>query len=309
MIDFAKYRKIYIIGHDENKDIFTNPSDEIVIEEKIDGGNFRFYISKKGDVIIGSRTQQLTDNKGKDTNMNKMFKSCSDFIRQQLKGKSLKQYGHLIFYGENCVKHTINYDWNKMPIYLGYDIYNTDTKQYVHHNVAVELFKTLGLEFVPIIKTLKAKDIPKIDDELVPISKYALESAQDRKAEGVVFKNYNKQIFAKYVRDRFKEKNAEVFGGSPRYNKIGDTDNAEFVFKYCTNARIEKLIMVQIDEGKPLDMTIMGDLIRNTYEDIISEEWHEILTSNWKLDFKGIRKALAPRCRAVLEQMIINNVR
>ena len=55
-------------------------------------------------------------------------------------------------------------------------------------------------------------------------------------------------------------------------------------------------------------MKLMGVLIKNTYMDIIEENWKEILTSNWKLDFKGLRKQIAPRVRAVLEQMIENNI-
>ena len=105
----------------------------------------------------------------------------------------------------------------------------------------------------------------------------------------------------------FKEKNGKVFGGSPKYNKVDDTNNADFIFKYVTNARIEKLIMKEIDNGERLGMELMGTLIKNTYLDIIEEEWREIMTSNWKLDFKKLRKNIAPRVRGVLSQVVQNN--
>ena len=168
-------------------------------------------------------------------------------------------------------------------------------------------FPELGFCMVPHVSTLKPKEITNIDDSIVPISYYAPVSNPKQLAEGVVLKNYNKQLFAKYVRDEFKERNAEAFGGSPKYNKQDDTDNSEFVFKYVTNQRIEKLIFKKLDEGEKLDMKLMGSLIRDTYLDIIEEEWKEILTSNWKLDFKTIRKNIGPRVRAVLGQVITNN--
>ena len=59
---FKTYNKIKIVGDFDNKGIFDNPEDEIVIEEKIDGANFRFMI-KGDDIIFGSRTQELTENK------------------------------------------------------------------------------------------------------------------------------------------------------------------------------------------------------------------------------------------------------
>lgn len=307
-MEFEKYHKIKRLGDTENKEIFSTPNDTIYVQEKIDGANFRFYVSK-GKLIFGSRTQQLTSNEGEDTNVSKNFKLCVEFIREQTKDINLEVYEGLIFYGECCIKHTITYDWDNMPLFLGFDIKDCDG-DYLPLLQTQNLFKSLNLDTVPIVKVVQAKDInlPITDDD-VPISKYALKSSDDRKAEGIVFKNYNKQMFAKYVRDVFKEKNCSVFGGSPKYNKVDDTDNSEFVFKYCTNPRIGKLILKKLDNGEELNMKMMGSLIKDTYQDIIEEEWREILNSNWKLDFKNIRKSIAKRVRHVLDQFIQINER
>ncbi len=48
MENFIKYKKIRQLGHEENKHIFLDPDDEIVIEEKVDGANFRFMVSEDG---------------------------------------------------------------------------------------------------------------------------------------------------------------------------------------------------------------------------------------------------------------------
>lgn len=308
-MEFKKYDKIFTIGHEENKDIFSNPEDEIVIQEKIDGGNFRFYITEEGKIIIGSRTQQLTNDEGEDTNIHKMFVRCANFVREKLSGKELNKYSRLIFFGENCVKHTINYDWDRMPLFLGYDIYSFSLGKYLDYYDIKKIYDELGLEIVPLIAIKKVNEIGKIDESMIPVSKYALQSSKEQKAEGLVFKNYNKQLFSKIVLNEFKEKNAEVFGGSPKYNKDGDTNNADFIFKYCTNPRIEKIIFKELEKGKNLDMVLMGTIIKEVYLDIITEEWMEILTSNWILDLKKCRQLIAPRCRAVLQQMIINNAR
>jgi len=309
-MEFKKYSKIYRVGHDEIKELLTDDNAVIHVEEKIDGANFRFYISKEGKIIIGSRTKQLTSNEGEDTNMNKMFIRCSNYVREKLKDNDLSDFHGLIFYGENTVRHTINYDWDKIPPFLGFDIYDTTEGKYLDFETKTEIFKELGLETVPYLGVLnidKSKDIHEQLEEVVPISKYSLESAKDRKAEGIVLKDYDRQIFAKFVRDAFKEKNAEVFGGNPKYNKTSEFDNEELIFKFCTNPRIEKQIFKLIDEGHKLEMSLMKFLPKNVWNDIIEEEWREILTSNWKLDMKGIRKLIPKRCKAVLEQMITNN--
>ena len=55
-MEFKQYNKIYTLGYKDNKDIFVDPNDEIVIEEKIDGANMRFYVGEDGKLIFGSHT-------------------------------------------------------------------------------------------------------------------------------------------------------------------------------------------------------------------------------------------------------------
>ena len=308
---FITYPKVKRVGDHDVKDIFSDPNDAVVVQEKIDGANFRFMV-KDGNIIFGSRSRQLTNDKGEDADVDKNFKRCVEYIREMLQDKDLTDYDGMIFFGENCVKHTLDYDWDSIPPFLGFDIYDTNTQVFLTWWEVRCIYYQLGLKVVPEVILAHCSDV-KNDiqsrglDSFIGKSYYASPSSDDTKMEGVVVKNYDKQMFAKYVRDEFKEKNAKAFGGSPKYNKVDDTDNAEFIFKYCTNARIEKIIFSHINEGKPLDMKLMGSIIKDTYLDIIEEEWREILTSNWKLDFKKLRKAIAPRCRAVLEQMITNN--
>ena len=307
-MEFEKYHKVKRLGDLENKDIFLCPDDEIIVEEKIDGANFRFYINQERIPIFGSRTQQITSDEGENKDVAKGFTRCIEYVRNALKDKNLEEYKGFIFYGECCIKHTINYDWEKIPPFLGFDIKNE--QGYLHFSQKDMIFNSLGLSQVPLVGRFYAREILEtgVNDSIVPISEYALPSAIDRKAEGVVFKNYDKQIFAKYVRDAFKEKNAEVFGGNPKYNKIDDTNNQELVFKYCTNARIDKHIFKLIDEGHELNMKLMQYLPKNVYVDIMEEEWREILIeSKWKIDLKNLNKTITKRCLAVLQQVITNN--
>ena len=78
---FNKYVKIRQLGHEENEDIFKNPKDDIIMEEKIDGANFRFMLSK-GNIIFGSRTQELDDE-----NIEKNWSYCVKYIRKVLEMK------------------------------------------------------------------------------------------------------------------------------------------------------------------------------------------------------------------------------
>lgn len=295
--DFKTYKKLKRLEDLELKDLFIDKDDGIVVQEKIDGANFRFYIVK-GKVIFGSRNLVL-----EELERPKGFNRVIEFVMGKLKNVDLNKYNGMLFYGEACIRHTLTYNWETIPPFLGFDIYKDG--EYLSYEEVERIYTELGLTTVPLLSITPAGDIPlPITDDFVPISKYSPEVDKDMKCEGVVFKNYSKQLFGKYVRDSFKEVNKDVFGKNKKDIK---NDEDAFILKYCTNARIEKIILKEIDAGEQLSMKLMGTLIKKTYVDIIEEEWYDILTSNWTISFKDVRKKVTHRVKSVLQQLIENN--
>ncbi len=299
-MEFEKYKKIRQLGDEENEDIFKNRDDLIYIQEKVDGANFRFYINDDGIIIFGSKGQQLNSNEGEDTNMQKNFMRCVNYVRGCLGDKDLSAYKGLIFYGECMNKHTIGYDWENTPLFLGFDIYDTITEKFVSVEGMYGTYHNLELDVVPLIKTIQAKDIKEFTDKDVPKSKF-----YGGQAEGVVFKNSDKQIYAKYVRKEFKEKNVKEFGGSKKH---AATDEDYFTAVYCTNARIEKIVWKLTDDGNKLHLSMMPLLIKAVYKDIWEENWNEITSTKQKtVNFDKLKKAFTQRCFHVLQNIITNN--
>lgn len=293
-MEFSKYKKIKQLGDEENKDIFAEKNDIIYLQEKVDGANFRFYINKDGVVIFGSRTQEIDE----ADKSHKNFMRSVKHIREKLEGKDLKKYCGLIFYGECMVKHTIGYDWENTPAFLGFDILEKEI--FVEVNDMCRIYEELGLDAVPIISKMKAGDIKEFTDDDVPTSKF-----YSGQAEGVVFKNVSKQIYAKYVREKFKEKNKEEFGGGKKY---AETDEDYFTAVYCTNARIEKIVWKLNDEGNDLHLKLMPLLIKAVYKDIWEENWQEITSTKQKtINFDKLKRAFTQRCFVVLKNIITNN--
>lgn len=288
-MDFFKYPKIKVLGDLDNKGILDS---EVEVTEKCDGGNFRCMLHN--DIIYGSRNRELEP--GTEKMFDKIIVYVSNIINT--KTKEIKEiqdeYGSVILFGEAMMRHTIGYDFEHMPKYLGFDIYSFKLKKFLKHDIRRELFTKLGLSNVPLISVSIVKD--KI---LVPKSKY-----YSGYAEGIVIKNHKTQQFAKVVRDEFKEKNKEVFGGNKKFAK---DDTEYFIAAYCTNARIEKIIFKLIDDNHKLEMKLMTLLPKLVYTDIWEEEWKEIYPSHLKIDLKNIRKSVANRCKNVLLQMIENN--
>jgi hypothetical protein len=288
---FHKYPKIRVLGHKENANIFTDPEDEIVIEEKIDGASFRFYVND-GKLVFGSRQITLGN---EDDKIGGNWLRCIEYLKQKIDATEIDM--PLIFYGECCVRHSVPYDFTTMPPFLGFDILCDG--QFMDYEMKRDTFADIGLPMVPLIAIKKAGEITEINDDNIPQSQY-----YPGPAEGIVFKNYKRQIFAKFVSNKFKEVNHVTFGGS---KKFAANDDERFISKYCTNARIDKIIFKLLDEGHELAMELMRELPKQVYADIIEEEWQEIAYSSWCIHFKLVQKAVASRCAAVLKQVIVNN--
>jgi hypothetical protein len=289
---FHKYPKIRQLGHEENTGIVSEPEDLIVIEEKIDGGNFRFML-KDGKILFGSRTQSLGY---EDDNIGGNWKRCVEYIKEKAKKEGIYPG---IYYGECCVKHSIHYNFDDMPPFLGFDVWSFSKEGFLNSKAKTEAFRLLQLPMVPVIWTGSAKDIPKINDEFVPKSQY-----YEGPAEGVVIKNYSKQLMAKYVTDKFKEVNKKAFG-TPK--KFAENDDERIVATYCTNARIDKCIFKLIDDGHKLEMKLMHELPHRVIEDIYEEHWRDICFSNFSVNFRQIKKKVSTRCLHVLKQVMVNN--
>ncbi len=188
MEEFNTYKKIWALGKPDIAEIFTNPEDIIVMQGKMDGANMRTYI-EKGVPTYGSR--RCTLGKLEDHRYGKNFKRCVDFLSEKLKGNKLDG---VILMGENMVKHTLSYNWDNMPPFLGFDVYSIKDERYLPYEEVKQIYDSLGIEMVPLIKICKAKDILIFSDAEVPVSKYAPTLAPHQQEEGVVFKNYKKTI-------------------------------------------------------------------------------------------------------------------
>lgn len=259
-------------------------TERVYVQEKIDGacGGFRLNYEKT-DLEFMSHHRDINDeNPG-------MFATGMNYVRRSVELQ--KVHPSYIYYGEYGIKHTIDYE--SLPLFIGFDVYDVVAERYLDAVAAEEAFKSIGLPFVPTITICSQADISSISPQQQ--SKF-----RNGEAEGIVIKSYapSADVFAKAVTQEFKEKNRMVFGGSKRQA----TDASEmFVAMYCTEPRILKKIYAHTDEGEELHMRLMMDLPQEVYYDICEECWQDFMGSNWVMDVKKIRKLVSLRCVETLK--------
>lgn len=299
-MSFKKYPKIESLGNDANRDIFLYPEDQIVIEEKVDGGNGSFWL--ENDVIhYGSRNRDLTSEEDIKT-----FQKQRNYIMGILADKKLNP--DYFYYVEWMTKHTINYTGAPDAIGIDIRIRHSANEEgfglFLGKEIREAEFKRLGIANVNCVWTGQARDLRQIKlEDLVGKSAY-----YDGFMEGIVIKNYvrkatigNHQIYAKIVRKEFKECNKTVFGNIRQKN----SDTMKIVEEFCTNARIKKIIHKCVNEDNlPLDLKLMSKVPTGTIKDILEEEFGNIFKNYGFINFKEMKQLVAKNCLRVIREMM-----
>jgi len=289
---FNKYPKIKAVGSPENTMLLKEGTD-IEITEKVDGANFRFMV-RDGKLIFGSRNLSLGN---EDNDIGGNWKRCVDFIKEKHKAHPLRE--GFIYYGECVVKHSIDYDWDKIPPFLGFGVYSFEQGFLPNWNAY------FTASDIPIINVIYYGEYT--GEELLKIPEKSAYSSTP--PEGIVIKNYfttdewNNVQWGKIVSEKFKEVNRDTFGASKKY---ASDDDELLIAKYCTNPRIDKTIFKLLDEGHELKMELMHHLPKKVWQDIVEEEGKEILMTKWKLNLDTVQKLVSKRCVNVLKQVMVN---
>jgi len=305
-VSFKKFIDIERLGHEDNKDILLYPEDTLVVEEKVDGGNGSFWLEDDG-IHFGSRNRDLTA-----ANDWKTFAHLRKQLLIQLEeqqNNNIMINPDYIYYFEWMSRHTINY--TRAPNVIGFDIrlkraINSDEcGLFLGRDAREQEFKRLNIENVPCVWRGTVKEFKLLEiNSLIPKSKYF-----DGFAEGVVIKNYcrkhphgNYQLYAKLVREEFKEDNKAVFG-SVRNPK---SDTSQIIEEFCTEARIRKAVYHFLDEGEKLGLSLMSKVPHYVIKDFMKEEIITILDKYKFIDVKEMRQYVPKKCLKVINSMMMD---
>lgn len=318
----GKYPKLKYPSHEVNDGLLAEG--ELVIMEKLDGGNFRFKFYE-GGLLCGTRNHVLHKDGVAlpEEDFPKAFRHVLRYLYDIIDFEVLESIeddlGELWFYGEAMHKHSIDYDaWmgqepavdDDVPNFVGFDIYAVEQETWLSWDETVEVYDRLGLTTPRVCERTPVEEFNAETFE-IPQSEYrtpdpGAETDFHRLglAEGVVIRNDHLGMKAKLVHPEFKEVNAEVFGEP----KKAQSEASKFVATYCTTARIRKTAHKLVDdpeyEYEALCMEMMRDLPREVLVDIMAEEGWDIITNDIDLDVdtKGeVRNRTSKKCARFLK--------
>lgn len=228
--------------------------EHITITEKIDGANASIVVNEDGTLTACSRRNEL--------NQNNTLQGFYDFV-QTLDASivSAALTSRYILFGEWLVKHTIRYPEDKMKQFYVFDVYDTETEQYMPWDFTKQIAEFIGLKTVPLFY-----DGPFISWEHIYSFVGKTEMGGEPIGEGVVIKS----------QDRLDNK----FSGTPEYVKIVAKE-----FSEVHQSKPQKEIDPAKIAAKKADETLAATIVtarritkglEKLIEDgIIPEDWDE----------------------------------
>lgn len=332
-MSFLKYPKLRRPSHSSTDGLFQDNADRLCITEKFDGNNYR--LTRDGtDLRFGSRNVDLGTDRDE---IGGQFADVTDYLLDAIRPGDLAALEEnvrdvavlgdgvavdVVLFGENAVQHTIDdYQWDDIPQFQLFDVWvewsDPDTGDRVDGTWLPWIQESepltvryvadlLGIHTVPMVSLTTVgefRDNGGLEAYEVPASTYR---PGDKPAEGVVFRNLDTGVRAKYLSDEFVEMKQDLTGSNTDSGGP-ETDHDAFCDAHVTNRRIKKNIqklLTQPDSGyDELSMALMEDLHRRVWHDVWAEDYEEIIATDWILDMDQLHNDTASRCASYLQRL------
>lgn len=252
--------------------------------ENVDGATFRFQLQESGLIRFGDRSRVYDH----PDDVPEPYQHAVRHVRENLERDALRSavddVEDVVFFGEAMHHHTIEYDWERTPSFLGFDVWSVEAGAFRPPDAVEGIFEGIGLEAVNAVeRELRARDFDP-DSYTVPDSAW-----YDGPAEGVVIRN-KRGDRAKLLHPEFREVDETV---------PVDSSAKELATTYATRRRLENVAATLEDGGQPVTFETLYERV---LEDIVREEHKQLYHSDGTLEMGTFRSAVSALTREFLEE-------
>ena len=251
--------------------------------EKLDGANFRFQLQESGLIRFGDRNRVYDDPDAVPEPYQHAVRHVQTNLDRTAIRNAVDDVEALVFFGEAMHRHTIDYDWERTPSFLGFDVWSVQKDRFYPVDTVEQIFDRVGLEPVNVFeRERRARDFDP-DSYSVPQSAW-----YDGPAEGVVVRNKRGQR-ATILHPSFRE----VTETSPV-----DVSAAELAETYATRQRFETLSSELEARDRPVTFETLYERV---LEDIVREEHNRLYHADEPVDMRTFRSEVSALTRRFLD--------
>ena len=252
------------------------------VQEKVCGGTLRFQLQAAGFLQFGDETTVYDDHDA----VPEPYRPAVRHVRDQLDRDGLQtavdDVEQVVFFGVSTHHRRLDYDWGRLPPFLGFDIWGGG--EFLTPGAVHSVFERLGLQPVNAVeRELPARDFDP-DSYTVPDSAW-----YDGPAEGVLVRN-KRGDRASLRHPDFRAETA---------NNPTDTPVEELTVKHTTPGRLERLATALERQDNPVTV---DTLRRRVAEQIAREHAGELPDPAEPLGPETARSTVRRRVREFLTE-------
>ena len=252
--------------------------------EKVDGANFRFQLQQSGLILFGDRSRVYEDPDAIPEPYQHAVRHIRENLDREVLRSAVDTVEDVVFFGEAMHHHTISYDWERTPSFLGFGVWSADADAFYPFDTVERIFSRLGLDPVNAFEKEYRTRYFDPDSYTVPQSDW-----YDGPAEGVIIRN-KRGDSAKLLHPAFREVNETVPVDAPA---------EELAAKYATQRRFEKLAAKLDDRHQSVTF---DTLYERALEDIVREEHKQLHHGETDVNMQVFRSEVAALTRKFLEE-------
>ncbi|MBI5226887.1 hypothetical protein HY994_06690 [Candidatus Micrarchaeota archaeon] len=277
-----KYPKVLNLGDPSLENLFKGP---VVVEEKVDGSQFRVWFDPEGKIHFGSKAVDYDDEHPPD----RMFVPAIAEAEKHFStvSENLAGFFFVFEYLATAQQNALTYGRIPKDHLVLLEIYRGG--RWLDRPEKERWANTLGFEFVPILAQSEIKSPDELERLLETQSFLGGVTV-----EGLVIKNYGQfhtfsylagaPVFGKLVRDEFRELNRQVWGE-------GKSLEERIMEHFPLEPRWEKTVQHLRDEGRlGHGVKDIGMLMREVEADFEAESKALVQELLWTEFAHGLRK-------------------
>ncbi len=251
--------------------------------EKVDGANFRFQLQRSGLVRFGDRSRVYDD----PDEVPAPYQHAVDHVQENLEREALRNavddVEDIVFFGEAMHRHAIEYDWERTPSFLGFDIWSADAGTFYPLDTVERIFDRIGLRPVNVFeRERRARDFD-ADSYSIPESNW-----YDGPAEGAILRDKRGRR-AKLLHPAFREVDETIPIDAPA---------DELARKYATERRLETVATKLEDRNYSVNFETLYDRVMT---DIVREAHKQLYHGHADVDMETFRSEVGALTRQFLE--------
>ncbi|MFA9518295.1 RNA ligase family protein [Halopenitus sp. H-Gu1] len=242
--------------------------------EKVDGGHLRFQLRPSGLIQFGDRNRVYKD----PDDIPDQYRHAVHHVREHLDREALRtaidDIEDVVFFGEATYLQRIDYEWDRMPPFLGFDVWSADADAFRPPDSVEAIFEELGLRPINVFEQeVRARDFDP-DPDAIPDSAW-----YDGPAEGIVLRDKGGRR-AKILDPDVEEADGTTpIEGSPR----------EVADRYVTAHRLERIAAGITDRNHPVTVETLSE---RGLEELVREEYSRLAQGPDPVEMDDLRSAV-----------------